>query len=166
MLIEPLSVLFYAIYILCGISDVLDGYIARKSNSVSKSGAFIDSIADFILVIVIGIIFIPVISWELWMLIWIGIIAAFKITTLIVGFIKYKAFAFLHTYANKSTGIILFFIPILYLVININILAIIMCSIASISAIEELIINLKSEQLDKNVGSYIKSCSKTGVQDV
>ena len=46
MLIEPLSVLFYAIYILCGISDVLDGYIARKSNSVSKSGAFIDSIAS------------------------------------------------------------------------------------------------------------------------
>ena len=165
LFIEPLSVIFYVIYMLCGISDVLDGYIARKTDTVSKSGAFLDSIADLIFVIIVGIIFIPIITWEKWMLLWVGIITTIKIMTLVVGFIKYKAFAFLHTYANKATGVMLFFIPILYLVIDIKVLAFIMCSIASISAIEELIINLKSKRLDKNVNSYIKSCCKIGVQD-
>jgi len=52
-----------------------------------------------------------------------------------------------------------------YLVIDIKVLALIMCSVASLSAIEELTINLKNKRLDKNVNSYIKSCCKIGVQD-
>ena len=31
----PFSVMFYIIYIYCGISDMLDGYIARKSKNES-----------------------------------------------------------------------------------------------------------------------------------
>jgi phosphatidylglycerophosphate synthase len=34
------------LYILCGISDDLDGYMARKYNMKSKSGAVLDVIAD------------------------------------------------------------------------------------------------------------------------
>ena len=31
LFVEPLSKVFYGVYIACGISDVLDGYFARKS---------------------------------------------------------------------------------------------------------------------------------------
>ena len=41
--IEPLSVFFYVVYFVCGISDILDGYIARKMNAVSKVGATLAS---------------------------------------------------------------------------------------------------------------------------
>ena len=41
---------FYVVYLLCGLSDMADGTIARKTNSVSKPGSQLDSIADLIFV--------------------------------------------------------------------------------------------------------------------
>ena len=38
-LTETFSSTFYTIYFYCGISDMLDGYIARKSKNESKIGA-------------------------------------------------------------------------------------------------------------------------------
>jgi len=35
--IKPLSVAFYAIYIICGLSDIMDGFIARKTGTTSIS---------------------------------------------------------------------------------------------------------------------------------
>lgn len=40
------ALLFTLIYLACGLSDVLDGYIARKTKSESTLGAKLDSIAD------------------------------------------------------------------------------------------------------------------------
>lgn len=46
--IEPLSTTFYIIYFISGISDILDGFIARKYNVTSTLGEKLDSIADLI----------------------------------------------------------------------------------------------------------------------
>ena len=149
--IKPLTSLFYAIYFMCGISDMLDGYLARKTNTVSKAGATLDSIADFIFVSVMVIIFIPLISWELWLIYWIAAITIIRLVSLLIGFAKYHSVAFLHTYANKATGLALFLFPLFYHAADITIVAIALCIIASLSAIEELVINLKKKQLDKNI---------------
>ena len=151
--IEPMSILFYVIYLTCGISDILDGYIARKTNAVSKVGATLDSVADFIFVFVMVVIFIPLISWELWLIYWIVAIAIIRLVSLVIGFAKYHSAAFLHTYANKATGLALFVFPLFYHVADIAIVAAALCSIASLSAIEELVINLKEKNLDKNIRS-------------
>ena len=148
---EPLSVLFYIIYCICGISDISDGYIARKTNTVSKTGVVLDSVADLIFVAVMLYIFIPIISWELWLLCWITGIAFVRVVSLIIGFAKYRAFAFLHTYANKITGIALFCFPFFYQLIDLTITAIVLCSIASLSALEELTINLKEKNLNRDI---------------
>ncbi len=50
---ETFSIAFYIVYIYCGISDMLDGFIARKSENESRIGARLDSAADIIFVIVI-----------------------------------------------------------------------------------------------------------------
>ena len=152
--IEPLSALFYAIYFICGISDILDGFVARKTNTVSKAGATLDSVADFIFVTVMVIIFIPLISWERWLLFWVVVIVILRFVSLVIGFVKYHAVALLHTHANKATGLALFLFPIFYLVADMTIVAVAMCSIASLSAIEELAINLKEKNLDRNIHSF------------
>lgn len=41
---------FYALYLIAGVSDMADGPIARKRNSVSEFGSKFDSIADFVFV--------------------------------------------------------------------------------------------------------------------
>ena len=138
---------------MCGISDILDGYIARKTNTVSKAGATFDSIADFIFVSVMVVIFIPLISWELWLIYWIVAIATIRLVSLVIGFAKYHSVAFLHTYTNKATGLVLFLFPLFYHIADITIVVIALCSIASLSAIEELVINLKERNLDKNIRS-------------
>ena len=46
------SVGFYITYILCGFSDMIDGTIARKTNSTSKFGSQLDSVTDLIFVVV------------------------------------------------------------------------------------------------------------------
>ena len=42
------SPIFYALYLIAGLSDMVDGIIARKTNSVSEFGSKFDSIADFL----------------------------------------------------------------------------------------------------------------------
>ena len=50
---ETFSIAFYIIYIYCGISDMLDGFIARKGKNERKIGARLDSVSDIIFVIVL-----------------------------------------------------------------------------------------------------------------
>jgi len=149
--VRPLSVLFYVIYILCGLSDILDGFVARKTNTVTKAGAALDSIADVIFVAIVLFIFIPILSFELWLLRWILLIAFIRLLSLIIGFIKYRAFAYLHTYANKATGVALFCFPILYHLTDLTITGLVLCSIASLSALEELIISINQKELNRNI---------------
>ena len=44
-----LSPAFFAVYIFAGITDMLDGYVARRTGTSSDLGAKLDTIADFVL---------------------------------------------------------------------------------------------------------------------
>ncbi len=149
----PLSPVFFAGYLLGGLSDILDGYIARKLNLSSRFGAVFDSVADIIFVFVLLLIFIPYIQWPLWCVCWMAIILSIRVLTLIVGFLKFHAFAFLHTYANKATGLLLTCFPLIYWLVGLNSTAVLLCSLATLSALEELLISLISKTLDRDVTS-------------
>lgn len=155
LFIQPLSIIFFAIYIVCGVSDAFDGYIARKTKTASQFGAILDSISDAVFIGIILIIFIPLLHLSWWMLFWIGGIALVRLISLATGYLKYNTIAFLHTYANKATGFILFGSPILYDKVGMVITVYIVCGFASISAIEELVINMISKRLDRDVRCII-----------
>lgn len=153
LLVTPFSAPFFFLYFLCGISDVLDGYLARKLNACSKSGQVLDSISDLIFIGIVLLIFIPILNLAMPLICWIAVIAAVRLISMIVGFAKYRRLAFLHTYANKATGIVLFFLPFLISVFGNETAAAIVCCIASISAAEELLINLTSKTLHRDRAS-------------
>ncbi|WML33533.1 CDP-alcohol phosphatidyltransferase family protein [Clostridium sp. OS1-26] len=148
--IKPLSVAFYAIYIICGFSDIMDGFIARKTGTASKLGAKIDSMADMIMASVLLIVLYPIVNPTTEIVIWIILIAIIRLAAMVVAMKKYKTFASIHTYGNKITGIVLFIFPICIPYINTTLLIYIICVLASISATEELIIQLTSSQLQLN----------------
>lgn len=150
---EPLSPWFFLTYTLCGISDFLDGYLARRAKLTSQFGATIDSIADAIFIGVVLIIFIPLLQIPLWILCWIGSIALVRIGSLVIGLIKYRTITFLHTYANKATGLALFCFPFLYNWLGLTVTASLLCSLASLSALEELMINILSQTLSRDIKS-------------
>lgn len=134
-------------------SDILDGYVARKTKTTSKSGEVLDSIADYIFITVVLVIFIPLLAWDRWVVYWIGIIALTRFLSLGVGFLKYRSVPFLHTFANKFTGIALVCFPVLYWIFGMTVTAFILCSVASLSALEELAIIIRSKKLNRNIKS-------------
>ena len=150
ILIKPLSIAFYIIYIICGFSDIIDGFIARKTGTTSKLGEQLDSMADLIMVVILLIVLYPIINPITEMVIWIISIGIVRLASPIITMKKYKTFAMLHTYGNKFTGIVLFIFPILIPCIHTTVLMYITCVVASISAIEELVIQLTSSELEVN----------------
>ncbi len=149
--IKPFSVLFIFMYIISGFSDIADGYVARKHSLASKFGSRLDSLADVIFIFVMIYILLTNVNISKALIYWIILIAIIRIISCIISFIKFNKLAFLHTYLNKFTGIVLFIIPVFIIKFDINILGCIACIIASISAIEELIINIRSEDLDLDI---------------
>ena len=91
---------------------MVDGTIARKTNSVSEFGARLDTISDFIFFVVSFIKLLPVIHIPKWILVWVVVIAIIKIFNVILGFIYTKKLISLHTVMNKITGLLLFLIPL------------------------------------------------------
>ena len=128
---------FYITYLLCGFSDMIDGTIARKTNSVSDFGAKIDTAADLVFVAVSFIKLLPNIHIPWWLWIWGGIITIIKICNIIWGFVFKKQFIALHTIMNKATGLLLFLFPLIISFVELKYLAIVVCSIATFSAIQE-----------------------------
>ncbi len=153
LVLTPFSGLFLIIYFLCGVSDVLDGMIARKMNMVSKKGQILDSIADVFMSAVMLYLFIPRFHLPLWGICWITVIAAIRLVSLCIGYIRYRQPAFLHTYANKATGIALFCFPFLYIGLGLYTATVLVCFIASVSAVEELMINAVSKRLWRDIKS-------------
>ena len=148
--VKPLGLVFNTIYIICGLSDIIDGFIARKTGTTSRLGEKLDSIADMVMIVVLLLVLYPIINPTTEIIIWIILITIVRVTSMLVAIKKYKTFVMLHTYGNKITGLALFIFPILLSYIHTPLLIIIICAIASISAIEELIIELTSVKLQVN----------------
>ena len=131
------SVQFYTLYLFCGFSDMIDGSVARKTNSVSEFGARFDTVADFIFITVSLVKFLPLMHIPKWLWIWIVLIAIIKICNILCGLIYKKKLITLHTIMNKITGILLFLLPLTLHLVELKYSSFVVCLIATFSAIQE-----------------------------
>ena len=137
LLCPVFSPAFYAFYIMAGVSDMLDGFVARKTNTVSRFGAKLDTIADYMFVAICLIKLLPVLSIPSWLYVWIGIIAFIKTVNIVSGFAVQKRFVSVHSAMNKATGALLFLFPLTIRVFPLKYSAIVVCALATFAAIEE-----------------------------
>jgi CDP-diacylglycerol--glycerol-3-phosphate 3-phosphatidyltransferase len=131
------SVAFYSLYITAGVSDMADGWVARKTNTDSAFGAKLDTIADIIFVIACLVKLLPVMEIPVWLYIWIGIIAFIKAINVVSGFVVQKQFVAVHSVMNKVTGTLLFLFPLTLSFIGLKYSATVICVIATFAAIQE-----------------------------
>ena len=99
---------FWVVYALCGISDMVDGWLARNLQAESKTGAVLDSVADIVFVACCAIRLFPVLEIPVWLCIWAGVIVFIKMVNQVSALAVFKRFCFPHTWANKLTGFLLF----------------------------------------------------------
>ena len=116
---------------------MIDGTIARKTNSTSELGAKIDTVADFAFITVSLIKILPTINIPQWLWIWVIAIAVIKISNIVWGFIQRGKLISIHTILNKVTGLVLFLLPLMMQFIELKYSYTIICSIATLSAIQE-----------------------------
>ena len=128
---------FYIMYFLCGFSDMIDGTIARKTNAISEFGSKLDTIADFVFVVVCLIKLLPLVHISVWVWIWIAVIAVIKTTNIVWGFVCRKKLVTLHSVLNKATGILLFLLPLTLQSVEPTYSFALVCTIATIAAIQE-----------------------------
>ena len=128
---------FYVLYLFCGLTDMVDGSIARKTGAVSSFGARLDTVADFLFVIASFVKLVPVIRIPVWIWVWAAVIAVVKLVNLVWGSTQMKQMPSLHTIANKATGLCLFLLPLTMSFVDLRYTAPVVCAIATIAAIQE-----------------------------
>ena len=136
-LFPTFSPTFYILYGICGLSDMIDGTIARKTNSTGAFGAKLDTAADLAFVTAAMIKVLPEVYMPLWLWLWGIAIAMIKIGNILWGYVSQKQFISLHTVMNKCTGLLLFLFPLTLSFISVKYSSIVVCSIATIAALQE-----------------------------
>ena len=136
---------FDCVYLLCGFTDMIDGTVARKTNSASRFGEKLDTAADIVFVAAALIRFLPHLPIPQWLWIWGGGITVIKIGNILLGYVFRKQFTALHTILNKVTGLLLVLLPLTAAFVEFRYSAIAVCAVATVAAIQEGIYIVKKE---------------------
>lgn len=159
LFLQPLSGEFYLVYALTGVTDVLDGWVARKTGTTSAFGAKLDSWADLLFyAVMIGKLF-PALYRMLPGTIWLAVLAILcvRLVSYGVAAVKYRTFASLHTYLNKLTGMAIFLIPFVMDTVLAEAFCWSVCFVAGLASLEELAIHLSRQDYDADRKSLFKA---------
>lgn len=152
------SIPFLTLFILCGVSDFADGFIARRLQCETELGAKLDSLADFCFFFITCYALAIHIPINALLISSIAIVIIIRLMNLILTKIKFKQFAVIHTFLNKFTGFQLFIIyPIILFGSSfVSVVSLfILIFFAMLSSLEEMIIILKSNQYNINLKSIL-----------
>lgn len=152
LFLTPLSGVFYIVYTLCGLSDILDGWVARTTNSISELGSKLDSVADILFYTVSIVKMLPVL-WRvlpIWVWYLVGGTLLLRAAAYIVAAIKFRRFASMHTNLNKVTSGGLFLVPYSILTPYTAAYCVIVVAIAALSSLQELILHLTRKEYHAN----------------
>ena len=131
------SVPFYILYMAAGISDMVDGAVARRTNGGTELGARLDTAADFAFVAVCLLKLLPAIDIPVWLCAWTGVIALIKGINVVSGVVMHKRFVAVHSAMNKLTGALLFVFPLTLPLVELRVSATVVCATATFAAIQE-----------------------------
>lgn len=137
--LSPSSVPFAVLYLLCGLSDVADGYLARKLHTESRAGERLDSIADLFFAAAYAVKIFPLLCLPIWIWIWTAFIAVIKTAGILMISKKEGRFNIAHSITNKLTGLLIFLLPLTICFIEVKYSAAVVCAVATVAATEEVL---------------------------
>lgn len=153
LFLTPLTPIYFLIYTLCGISDILDGWIARKTNVSSEFGAKLDSIADLLFYTLVIIRLLPVL-WKLlptWIWYCVGGVVLLRVAAYLTAAVKFRRFASLHTKLNKITGAAVFLLPYFLALPCAVGYCFLVVGIAFASSLQELVLHIIRKEYHPNM---------------
>ena len=154
----PPSISFFVVYCVCGISDILDGWVARSTGTQSVIGSRLDSIADLyfyavMLLKIIGRLFqlVPVYLWCL-----IFTIVAIRIFDYLYTAFKFHHMASMHTILNKISGGMMFAVPFLLETGTVFLVYVcLMIAVTGAAAVQELVLHIRMKPESARVSGTV-----------
>ena len=148
ILFIPLSsVWFYILYLFCGLTDMIDGTIARKMGSASDFGARLDTAADFVFMLVCCVKILPLMHIPVWLWVWVALIALTKILNIVLVLIAKKKLISIHSVLNKITGLALFLLPLTLTFVPATYSVAAVCALATGAVMQEVYYTVKVQAL-------------------
>ncbi|MCL2224409.1 MAG: CDP-alcohol phosphatidyltransferase family protein [Defluviitaleaceae bacterium] len=150
--VVPLSLPFFVLYTFGGITDMIDGPIARKFNVATPLGANLDGMADYIFATIAVVRVAPVLeltTLSVGIIIW---ALSLKAIGLIVGYINLKQLSLVHTFGNKTGAVLLLMFPLFQLVVDANIVVFFLGIYATLFLLEEVAINAVLPEPNRDIG--------------
>ena len=132
-----LSPRFFALYIACGLSDMLDGWVARRTGTASPLGTRLDTLADMLFAAVSLGKILPTLPVPAWLWVWLAVILLIKLVNLVCGLVMHRRFVAAHTALNKAAGALLFVLPLTLPFVALRYSAPAVCAVATLAAIQE-----------------------------
>lgn len=144
LVFPPLGLPFFLFYTLGGLTDALDGWVARHTGTASEFGARLDSVADLLFYGMLLLRLAPTLYGMLPGHIWFFVagILVIRLASYGTAAVKFHRFAALHTWMNKVTGAAAFLLPYALLLPGAPIYCFFLCGLALVSSLEELCIHL------------------------
>jgi len=153
---------------IAGLTDVLDGFLARRMKRTTPRGSQLDSLADMTL-------FASMVSWLVLLrpdffsehghvlMAW----AALGLTTLVVGWIRFHRFADLHLWSAKAAGFIGYCFVLYMLAFDGPATPFfwVVITVGFISASESLLVLLTRRAVDEHAVTILKREGKTDRAD-
>jgi CDP-diacylglycerol--glycerol-3-phosphate 3-phosphatidyltransferase len=146
--------LFSLVYGICGLSDAMDGILARRFKSESLLGAKLDSLADFIFVTVVisALVFFTNVLKNLLALVCIVAVLLVRAGNLVITRLKFSQWSSMHTMGNKASLVVLFFSVPLCVMLGSAPLSVILAvtTLGLLAAFEETHLLVTSKEYDVN----------------
>ena len=144
---------FLALYCYCGISDLVDGPVARKTGSTSTLGAMLDTVGDILTYLALAKIFIQHKYVPTWVVVWMLCTAVGFAVSGFIALKRFGKFSLVHSLFGKILGITVFVMPFAQKWGFGVVWMAVICTVSSIAAIESIIIESLSDELETNLTS-------------
>ncbi len=111
---------FVVLYCICGLTDIVDGYLARGFDAASSLGSRLDSIGDLVFFAVWIYLFFRYVKGESLPLTvaWMMGVAVIRMANLMITKVKFGQWGMMHTIGNKTAGLALYVALPLYVFAN------------------------------------------------
>lgn len=137
LFLRPGGIPFAAVYLLGGLTDLLDGPLARRTGTVSAFGAKLDTLADICFFVCAAARLVPYLQIPPRLFGWAAGIAGVKLFNILCGLLLHGSFPAVHTLTNKIAGGLLFFFPLAVPFAGVTLGGTVLCAFSTFAALWE-----------------------------
>lgn len=144
---------FFAIYLTCAFSDLLDGPVARMTKSTGITGSILDSVGDTLMYTGMMKVVLCNYGIPVWSIVWLVIALALHVVSALIAARRFGVFYFTHSISSKLMGGMFFLTPFMFFH-GLNRLHMLLISlVATYSAVEAIVLQGRIKVADSDVPS-------------